>query len=127
MPKFLITPNRPILFEGREVTPDDVLGTIETDLPVREVLALVQFRNADLRPESAAAGEEDEDTMDDFKTLSKTARERLAKASIATLAQAAVWLRDNQDDNQDFTKLGLTNAAAAELTKLITDAGIPTA
>lgn len=123
MPKFLITPNRPILFEGREVTPDDVLGTIETDLPVREVLALVQFRNADLRPESAAAGEEDEDTMDDFKTLSKTARERLAKASIATLAQAAVWLRDNQD----FTKLGLTKAAAAELTKLITDAGIPTA
>jgi hypothetical protein len=123
MAKFLIYPNRPILFEGSMVTPDDVLATIETDLPVREVLALLQFRNADLRPDKATADEEDEDNVDDFKPLSKTARERLAKAGLATLAQAAVWLRDNKD----FTKLGLTAAASAELTKLITDAGLPTA
>jgi hypothetical protein len=123
MAKFSIHPTRPILFDGRTVTPDDVLGTIESEYPAFEVIALLQFKNAVLRPDKAADEEEDEDNVDDFKPLSKTARERLAKAGVATLAQAAVWLRDNKD----FTKLGLTAAASAELTKLITDAGLPTA
>lgn len=46
--KFAVVPNRVTMIDGREVTPCDQIATIECDLPVRDVIALLQFRKASL-------------------------------------------------------------------------------
>jgi len=47
---YQIKPTRIVLVEGLQVTPEQSLATIsvDCDLPIREVLALLQFRNAQL-------------------------------------------------------------------------------
>lgn len=149
--RFAIYPKRVLLIEGQTVTPEAPIGFVETDLPVREMLALVQFGTARVEEVLDESEEEDADdsdsessegnehtqqsegspkqnkTQDDamakpFEKYSAKTQSILAKAGITTLAQAALWLRDNAD----FTKLGLAKGVAAELAKQITDAGIPT-
>jgi hypothetical protein len=132
MPKFAICPSRVILVAGAEVTPEDTIGTIECDLPVHDVLALIQFRNANLvelselaeegQLETDEEDEESDDVKSPFETYSAKTQDALAKAGLTTLAQAAVWLRDNKD----FTKLGIAKGVAGELGKQIEAAGIPT-
>jgi hypothetical protein len=134
MPKYAIHPARVILLAGVEVTPEDAIATIECELPVHDVLALVQFRNATLvELELAEEGqldaneegdehEESEDVKSPFETYSAKTQDALAKAGLTTLAQAAIWLRDNKD----FTNLGIAKGVAGELVKQIEAAGIPT-
>lgn len=148
MPKYAIVPNRVILVDGQTVTPEDQVGTIDCDLSVHDVLALLQFKNASLveieadDEAEADADDSDSDLTDPpdqtdlankdanetetmqkpFASYSAKTQAVLAKAGITTLPQAALWLRDNQD----FTKLGLAKGVASELLKQITEANIPT-
>lgn len=140
--RYAIYPKQVILIEGETVTPDAPIGFVETDLPVREMLALVQFGRASLvededdSTQSDPSDDADEDAREGeapaelttdvmpnpFAKYSAKTQSILAKAGLTTLAQAALWLRDNGD----FTKLGLAKGVAAELAKQITDAGLPT-
>ena len=122
MAKYAIVPKRPILIAGVQVTPEDKIATIETDLPVHDLLALVQFRNAGV--ESLEADEdfdEDDPMQSPFAAYSEKTQQLLDKAGIKTLPQAALWLRDNQD----FTKLGIAKTVAADLVKQLETANIP--
>lgn len=144
MPKYAIVPNRVILVAGESVTPEDQIGVVECDLPVHDVLALLQFRNASLVEIDDELNELEQDDIDEegdnqlngepgtknqepstlpFSSYSAKTQAALTKAGIATLPQAALWLRDNQA----FTKLGIAKGVAAELVQQIEAAGIPTA
>lgn len=48
MKRYELRPKRPTLIAGRKVTPADVIGTVETDLAIHDLLALAQFGNADI-------------------------------------------------------------------------------
>jgi outer membrane biosynthesis protein TonB len=69
------------------------------------------------------AEQDAEPTMDDFAKYSARTRSQLEKAGITTLAQAAIWLRDNKD----FGQLGIARTVAEDLTKQIIAAGLPVA
>ncbi len=109
MPKFAIHPARVILVAGVEVTPEDAIATIDCELPVHDVLALLQFRNATLV--DLEAPEEADEMNSPFSAYSGKTKDALAKAGIETLPQAAIWLRDNKD----FAKLGIAKVSQRNL------------
>lgn len=94
MPKYTIQPKRPVLYEGRELAPEDVLGTIETDEPIRDLVALVQFGTFEC---VEVDGETDDSaTLDDFADFSDEVRASLAEAGITNIAQAAEYLAQHE-------------------------------
>lgn len=60
--RYLITPTQNIQAMGLDLTTEDTLGVIETDLPVHEVLAMLRFKHAALVEEVA---DDLEDQVDD--------------------------------------------------------------
>lgn len=122
MARYAIVPNYVILVAGVEVTPDQHIATIETDLPIHDVLSLSQFKHASVVDLDAPEEDGNDDMQSPFAAYSAKTQQALAKAAIESLPQAALWLRDNHD----FAKSGIAKSVAAELVKQIAAASIPT-
>ncbi|OYW11304.1 MAG: hypothetical protein B7Z55_19500, partial [Planctomycetales bacterium 12-60-4] len=104
MPKYAIVPNRVILVAGETVTPEDQIGTIDCDLSVHDVLAMVQFKNASLveieeeadsepisqKPIRTKQRPKANAMPNPFASHSAKTQAALEKAGITTLTQAAL-------------------------------------
>lgn len=97
MPRYEIRPKRNILIDGQTVTPEDVIAQVACELPVRDVLSLVQFGGATIVDPNAIdeSDEESEEPAGDFSKYSGKVQAALSAAGIETLAQAALYVRDH--------------------------------
>jgi hypothetical protein len=168
---YQIKPTRIVLVEGLQVTPEQSLATIsvDCDLPIREVLALLQFRNAQLveleeseigdpsdyilgpseyqpsdddesdddddetlpeasangsLPEASANGSQEDDAVESpFTRYSLKVQKALTDAGILTLAQAAIYARDNGGTLEPLEAIG--PKISQQILQQVTEAGFP--
>jgi hypothetical protein len=113
-----------MLIDGQQVSPEDVIAHVACDLPVRDVLSMVQFGGATIVDPTAVPedGDDAEEPAGDFAKYSAKVQEALTAAGIATMAQAALYIRD-QGSLEAIE--GVSKTAAKLIAKEIAEAGLP--
>lgn len=124
MPRYEIRPKQPILVAGQQVTQEDTIAVVACDLPVRDVLSLVQFGNATVTEIGVVDSDEESGDEDagDFAQYSAKVQAALADAGIVTLAQAALYVRDH-GSLEPLDGIGRTTSKL--IVKQIEAAGLP--
>lgn len=127
MPRYEIRPNQPMLIDGHQVSPDDVIAHVACEFPVRDVLSMVQFGGATIVDPNAESEEESEDESEeestgDFGQYSAKVQAALEAGGITTLAQAALYIRDHGSLEP---LAGIGKATHKLIAKQIEAAGIP--
>lgn len=134
MPRYEIRPRQQTLIDGVTVGPDDVMAVVACDLPVRDVLSMVNYGGATLAeidvPGAAAKSAKqkpaeessEEPEAATFTGVSQKVLDALAAVGVTTLAQGAIYLRDN-GSFEPLDHIG--EKTAQKLVEQITAAGFP--